>query len=95
MSGRDDLPLVVTGRLVDTPMGYVVSDRNDPSLVTRFLKYFVYYTWVFPKSDSEAEHGPRQFLTEESETTPPAAELTGLWLCGTLARPHSHGREPP
>ena len=95
MSGWDDTPLVIAGRLVATPMGYVVSDRNDPSLVTRFLKYFVYYTWVFPKSDSVAEHGPRRFLTEESETTPPAAELTGLWLCGTLARPHSHGRGPP
>ena len=60
-----------------TPARCVASDRNDPSLGTRFLKYFVYYTWVFPKSDSEAEHGPRQFLTEESETAPPAAELTG------------------
>ena len=77
ISGRDYLPLVVTGRLVDTPRRCVASDRNDPSLVARFLKYFVYYTWVFPKSDSEAEHGPRQFLTGESETTPPAAELTG------------------
>ena len=40
MSGRDDPPLVIAGRLVDAPVGYVVSDRNDPSLMTRVLKCF-------------------------------------------------------
>ena len=89
-----DPSLMIADRLVDAPVGWVMNERNDPSLMTGVPKGFVFYTWVTSFGQRSRTRAQR-FLTGESETPLPAAELTDLWLCGTLARPHSHNRWPP
>ena len=89
MGEWDDPSLMTADCLVDAPLGWVMSGWNDPSLMTGVQKSFVFHTRVTSFGQRSRTRAQR-FLTEESETTPPAAELTDLWLCGTLARPHSH-----
>ena len=81
MGEWDDPSLMTADRLVDAPVGWVMSGWNDPSLMTGVQKSFVFHTWVTSFGQRGRTRAQR-FLTEGSETTPPAAELTDLWLCG-------------
>jgi hypothetical protein len=95
MSGRDDPPLVIAGRLVATPMGYVVSDRNDPSLVTRVSEMFCLLYLGFPEVGQRAEHGPGGFSPRSQKQHHPQPSSP---VSGYVERWHAHiataGRPP-